>query len=202
MKRGSGGLVLTRALIRRSGTLSFAVESLWRLADGLPPPARMALLRRALGRCGRTVWIEYGCRLRRPEHVHLGDDVVIGAGCRLMAYPQAPITIDDHVMLAPEVLMTAVGHRFDPERDAPPIFHTTGAYGPIRVRAHVWIGARATLLPGVEVGEGAIVAAGAVVHRDVPPWTVVGGVPARVLKPRDETAADLARIAARPPRYP
>lgn len=194
--------ILTPQLVRRSGALSFAIDTLWRSADLAPPPARMALLRRALGRCGRTVWIEYGCRLRRPDAIRIGDDTILGQGCRLMAYPDGPIEIGDHVMLAPEVLITTVGHRFDPETHTPPIFHTTGDYGPVRIGDWAWLGARATILPGVEVGEGAIVAAGAVVTRDVSPWTVVGGVPARHLKDRDETRADLERIAARPPAGP
>lgn len=53
---------------------------------------------------------------------------------------------------------------------------------PIVIGDKVWIGANATVLPGVTIGKGAIVAAGAVVHRDVPPFTVVGGVPARILR--------------------
>ena len=53
---------------------------------------------------------------------------------------------------------------------------------PIRLGDDVWIGANATVLPGVAIGDGAVVAAGAVVTRDVPPMTVVGGVPARVIK--------------------
>lgn len=194
-------MFLNERLIRRSGTLSYAVEALWRGADLLPPKPRMAVARRALGACGRQTWIEYGCRLRRPEHVHLGEDVIVGQGCRLMAYPQGQIYIGPHVMLAPEVLITCVGHRFDPDRHGPPLFHTTGDYGDVRVEPHCWIGARATLLPGVTVGEGAVVAAGAVVHRDVPPWSVVGGVPAKVIKAhRGITAEDMARMAARRPQ--
>ncbi|MFN3202481.1 MAG: acyltransferase [Bradymonadia bacterium] len=192
-------MFLTDRLISRSGTLSYAIEGLWRGADLLPPKPRMVLARRALGRCGRTTWIEYGCRLRRPECVFIGDDVILGQGCRLMAYPQGQIHIDDHVMFGPEVLITCVGHTFDPERHGPPLFHHTGDYGAVHIERYAWIGAHSVILPGVTVGEGAIVAAGAVVHRDVAPYTIVGGVPARHLKDRDLTAEDFARMGARPP---
>jgi maltose O-acetyltransferase len=60
------------------------------------------------------------------------------------------------------------------------------------IQDHVWIGARATIMPGVTVGRGAVVAAGAVVTRDVEPLTVVGGVPARTIGVRDEAAIDYA----------
>lgn len=194
------GVILTRDLIFRSGMLSFGIEAMWRAADLMPPPARMALLRRALGTCGKTTWIEYGCRLRRPECIHVGDDVIIGQGTRLMGYSQAGIYIGNHVMFAQEIFATTVGHFFDGEIHQPPAFETTGTYGEIHVGDWAWIGARATLLPGVRVGEGAVVAAGAVVARDVPPWTIVGGVPAKVIKPRPETLDDMHRIAARSPR--
>ena len=192
-------MILTRALIQRTGTLSYAVETLWRTADLLPPRPRMALLRRALGQCGRMVWIEYGCRLRRPERIRVADDVIIGQGCRLMGYTQAEISIGSHVMLAQEVLISTVGHRFDPEHHQPPLFETTGDYGPVSIGEWCWLGARSVIVPGVQVGEGVIVAAGAVVTRDVEPWTVVAGVPARVIKKRSETRADLERMGARPP---
>lgn len=192
-------MFLTDRLIHRSGTLSYAVETLWRGAELLPPRPRMALIRRALGGCGRSTWVEYGCRLRRPEHVFLGEDVILGQGCRLMAYPQGQIHVEAHVMFGPEVLVTCVGHTFDPARHGPPLFHTTGAYGDVRIGSYCWIGARAVILPGVTVGEGSLVAAGAVVSKDVPPWTAVGGVPAKIIKPRGLSKADFQRMGARPP---
>lgn len=69
--------------------------------------------------------------------------------------------------------------------------------GPVRIGNDVWIGARATILSGVTVGDGAVIAAGAVVTKHVPPYAIVGGVPARVIKHRfpPETIAQLMRIS-------
>ncbi len=61
-------------------------------------------------------------------------------------------------------------------------------YAPIKIGAHVWIGSNATILSGVSIGEWSVVAAGAVVTKDVPPMTVVGGVPARIIKRITEKA--------------
>ena len=58
-------------------------------------------------------------------------------------------------------------------------------YAPIKIGDHVWIGSNATVLPGVTIGDWSVVAAGAVVRQDVPPMTVVGGVPAKILKKID-----------------
>jgi acetyltransferase-like isoleucine patch superfamily enzyme len=65
--------------------------------------------------------------------------------------------------------------------------------GPIRIEDGVWIGSRVTVLPGVTIGAGAVIAAGAVVNRDVPPDTLVGGVPARVLRHLDEPSPKSVR---------
>ncbi|MDE7203257.1 MAG: hypothetical protein K2O91_15450, partial [Lachnospiraceae bacterium] len=64
-------------------------------------------------------------------------------------------------------------------------------YAPIKIGAHVWIGSNATVLPGVTIGDYAVVAAGAVVTRDVPAMTVVGGVPAKVLKKVKESSGTI-----------
>ena len=84
--------------------------------------------------------------------------------------------IGDDVFLGHNVVIATLDHAFDPDRrgDLVP--------APVTVGNKVWIGANATLLPGVSVGEGAIVAAGAVVTKDVPPGAIVGGVPARFIR--------------------
>jgi acetyltransferase-like isoleucine patch superfamily enzyme len=90
---------------------------------------------------------------------------------------RGPCTIGSHTLLGPGVLVTTLAHRYDSL--ALPVEARS-----VRIGSRVWIGARAVILPGVTVGDGAIVAAGAVVAADVPMWTVVAGVPARVIKQR------------------
>ncbi len=113
---------------------------------------------------------------RASRRVRIGSDCFINLGCHLDA--TAPIEIGDRVALGQHVLMTTSSHdmgRSD-QRSG------TLEHRAIRVGDGAWIAARAVVLPGVEIGEGAVVCAGAVVTRSVAPHTMVGGVPARVIK--------------------
>ena len=86
------------------------------------------------------------------------------------------ITLEDNVLIAPRVNILTVNHPESPAERRGVIL------APVTVKKNAWIGAGATILPGVTVGENAIVAAGAVVSKDVPANTIVGGIPAKVLK--------------------
>ena len=110
----------------------------------------------------------------RPEH-HRGRAVFIGHDCAFTGH--AAITIADEVMIAHKVNLVTAGHPV-----APDIRRRYVTAAPIKVETNVWIGAAATVMPGVTVGADSVVAAGAVVTRDVPPATLVAGVPARVVR--------------------
>lgn len=105
---------------------------------------------------GADCWLNAGCFLNAGADVHIGDRVSIGQ--------QVMILTDTHALEGGERRAGALRAE------------------PVRVGDGAWLGARSTLLPGVTVGEGAVVAAGAVVAHDVPPHTLVGGVPARALR--------------------
>jgi len=109
-----------------------------------------------------------------PEALSFGDDVDVGEFCVLRA--SGGLTIGCRVLVAAHAVITTRGH---PEA-LPRWGHVVDA--PVAIEDDVWIGAGAIVLPGVTVGEGAIVAAGAVVTRDVPPRTIVGGVPAERIR--------------------
>lgn len=108
-------------------------------------------------------------------NITIGKTVFIGHQCSFTGH--APIDIGDEVLIAHNVNLVTAGHPVEPgqRRD-----YITAA--PITIGNNVWIGAAATILPGVHVGAGAVVAAGAVVSRDVAPATLVAGVPARVIR--------------------
>ena len=130
------------------------------------------------------------------EHISIGDDVFMGSNALLMATHLSHITIGSKVMFGPKVSLIAGNHSthilgkymFDykesdklPEDDLP-----------IVISDDVWIGAGAIILSGVNVGRGAIVAAGSVVNKNVPPYAIVGGIPAKVIKYRwDEKTIEL-----------
>ncbi|MHA6248086.1 DapH/DapD/GlmU-related protein [Pontibacter sp. CAU 1760] len=114
------------------------------------------------------LYINYG------KNTTIGKNVFINFDCVFLDL--GGITIEDNVLIAPKVSLLSEGHPISPHERASLV------PGPIHIRKGAWIGAGATILPGVTVGENAVVAAGAVVSKDVPANTVVGGVPAKTLK--------------------
>lgn len=109
------------------------------------------------------------------KNIHIGKQVFINSGCRFQ--DQGGIYIGDGALIGHNVVMATLNHSEDPRERGN--LHPA----PIHVGRNVWIGASATILPGVTIGDGAIVGAGAVVTRDVPENTIVAGVPARILRP-------------------
>lgn len=111
------------------------------------------------------------------KNTQVGEGTFINMGCRFQ--DQGGIRIGRHCLIGHGATLCTINHAQHPDRRGDMTF------GPIVVEDRVWIGANVTVLPGVRIGEGAIVAAGAVVNRDVAPMTIVGGVPARRLKDVD-----------------
>lgn len=108
------------------------------------------------------------------KNIHIGDDVFINAGCKFQ--DQGGIYIGDGAFIGHAVVLATLNHDLDPEKRAQ--LHPA----PVHIGKRVWIGANATVTPGVTIGDNAVVAAGAVVTKDVPENAVVGGVPAKVIK--------------------
>ena len=108
------------------------------------------------------------------KNITIGKDVFINSGCHFQ--DQGGIEIGDGALIGHNVVLATINHDLNPKENR------KNHYAPIRIGAHVWIGSNATVLPGVTIGDYAVVAAGAVVTRDVPALTVVGGVPAGVLR--------------------
>lgn len=108
------------------------------------------------------------------KNIAIGRNVFINSGCHFQ--DQGGIAIGDGALIGHNVVLATVNHALEPEK------RRRNRYAPIRIGENVWIGSNATILPGVTLGDWAVVAAGAVVTKDVPPMTVVGGVPARVFR--------------------
>lgn len=106
--------------------------------------------------------------------IQIGKNVFINHACSFLDI--GGITIEDDVQIGPRVNLTSENHPLDPTD------RQTLIPRPVVIKCNAWIGAGATILPGVTVGENSIVAAGAVVSRDVPPNTVAAGIPAKVVK--------------------
>jgi maltose O-acetyltransferase len=137
---------------------------------------RVACVRRFVARCGNGLQIGPDVVLSRTSAI--GSRVTINENCSLQG-----CEIGDDALIAPWCYVVTRNHRFD-DLEIPISAQGYGEERPPRIGRDVWIGARVMLLPGISVGDGAIVAAGAVVTRDVPPRAIVAGVPARVLRYR------------------
>lgn len=108
-------------------------------------------------------------------NITIGNNAFINQGCHFM--DMGGITIGDDVMVGPSVNLVTAGHPVAPSERREGI-----VAGPITIGDNVWIGAAATILPGVTIGDDAVIAAGAVVSRGVPASTLAAGVPARVVR--------------------
>lgn len=108
------------------------------------------------------------------RNIHLGERVFINSGCRFQ--DQGGVTIGDDSLIGHNAVLATLDHDVHPDRRAD--MHPA----PIVIGRKVWIGANATILKGVTIGDGAIVAAGAVVTKDVPADSIVVGAPARVVR--------------------
>ena len=108
------------------------------------------------------------------KNITIGKNVFINSGCHFQ--DQGGIVIGDGALIGHNVVLATINHAFVPSENR------RNYYAPIKIGNNVWIGSNATVLPGVTIDEWSVVAAGAVVSKDVPPYTVVGGVPAKVLK--------------------
>ena len=116
------------------------------------------------------------------KNIMVEDNVFINSGCHFQ--DQGGIAIGEGSLIGHNVVLATLNHEMDPEhrKDLHP--------APIKIGRHVWIGANATVCPGVTIGDGAVVAAGAVVVKDVPAKAIVGGVPAKLIRyiSEEETA--------------
>ncbi len=109
------------------------------------------------------------------KHTWIGKNVFINHACSFLDL--GGITIEDNVLIGPRVNLVTENHPIDPTQ------RKSLVLGAILIKKNAWIGAGATILPGVTIGENSIVAAGSVVNKDVPDNCIYGGVPAKFIKP-------------------
>jgi maltose O-acetyltransferase len=124
--------------------------------------------------------ISHNVKIRGASKISIGNNSIVTNNCILDG--DGNLSIGDDVLIGFESLILTSTHQF--EDPSTPIRLQGFVREPVRIGNDVWIGARAIVLPGVAIGDGAVVAAGAVVTGEVPAYTIVGGVPARVLSSR------------------
>jgi maltose O-acetyltransferase len=138
---------------------------------------RIAYLKAYLAEVGAGTSVQMGCRFLNGRKVHLGDRNVINFGC-LFDGRHYQIRTGCDVSIGPEASILTLGH--DPQS---PEFSDKG--GDVIIGDRVWIAYRAIILPGVTIGEGAVVGAGSVVTKDVEPYSIMAGVPAKIIGKRN-----------------
>lgn len=112
--------------------------------------------------------------LGKPKPVNIGKRCFIQQCCTF--FGRGGITIGNDVFIGPKVNLITINHDLDPD-------NRSATYGrPIVIEDKVWIGIGATILPGIKIGYGAVIGAGSVVTKEVPPMTIVAGNPARIIK--------------------
>lgn len=136
----------------------------------------VALEKKLFGKTGNSIYVNPPLYVDYGRHVEIGDNFYANMDCVFLDVNK--ISIGDNVMVGPRVSFYTEGHPTDAEVRVKEL-----EFGlPIVIEDNVWIGGSASILPGVTVGENSIVAAGAVVTKDVPNNTIVGGNPARVIR--------------------
>ncbi len=145
------------------------------------------MMRKTFSSCGKHVRIPVNCAFSGCENITVGDYVYFGVGTQVLT-TKAKLTIGNYVMFGPRINIVTGDHRTDvlgkymctitdadkrPEDDQDVV-----------IEDDVWIGANATILKGVTIGRGSVIAAGSVVNKSCPPYSIVGGVPAKVIKAR------------------
>lgn len=138
--------------------------------------ARIEAVRNLFGSVGKNPVVLPGFRCDNGRNIHAGDDFLANYNVTILDI--APVEIGDHVLIGPNTLISTVNHPMTPAGRRKHL----GIAKPVRIGDDVWIAGNVTIVPGVTIGNNVVVAAGAVVTKDVPDNVLVGGVPARILK--------------------
>ncbi len=152
------------ALTKRLNSLTLAEQT-----------QKQEIIKELFGSVGSNPFVGDNFHCDFGQNIHVGDNFHADYNCTMLDL--AEIRIGNNCLIGPDVGIYTAGHRLEPEG------RTLDVYGqPITIGDDVWIGGHSTILPGVSIGDGAVVAAGAVVTKDVPDNVVVGGIPAKVIK--------------------
>lgn len=155
-------------LIKLANLINYGNEQHWYKLKNL-------LLRNAGLKIGKVVHVSSGFECIMPKNIELSDNISIGHNNVFWAFDK--IKIGQFVQTARDVSIVAGSHESD-------IFKPK-ANQQVTIGSGTWIGTRVTILGGVKIGKGCIIGAGSVVNKDIPDWSIVGGVPAKVIKMRE-----------------
>lgn len=170
---------LYRAWLEDLPQLRLQAQTLCWQFNALSPlemPRREEILRRLLGRVGKTFYMEPPFRCDYGFNISIGENFY--SNYNLIILDCAPVTIGDNVLLAPNVAIYAAGHPLDAG-----LRNSGQEYGqPVTIGDNVWVGGNTVINPGVTIGSDVVIGSGSVVTRDIPSHCVAAGNPCRVLR--------------------
>jgi len=167
----------------------------WSFVGRLSKKCRAFVCEQIFHATGRNVNVEHGAYIGSGRLIEIGDNSGIGVNCHV----PADIRIGRDVMMGPDVLIIGRNHRFD-DISTPMRLQGYQEAPPVVIEDDVWLGARVIILAGVRIGKGAIIGAGAVVAKDVPPCAICVGNPARIIRYRTvQESAPNGPLAAQAP---
>ncbi|MFH1386121.1 MAG: acyltransferase [bacterium] len=167
---------------------------------------RRIFYKKYLASCGRGLSTATGCQIRSGKNIAFGNNINLGLNAQVYASGKnnptikigdnlstnsniminadlgGPIQIGDNVLLGPNVVIRSSNHTF--ENPDLPIKQQGHTAGKITIEDDVWLGANVVVVPNVSIGKGSVIAAGAVVTKNVEPYSVMGGVPAKIISKR------------------
>jgi len=144
---------------------------------------RAVIYRLFFKKIGKSTCIQFGCYFSGMKHISIGDNVYINHHVELLAR-DVGITIGNYVMIGQHTILITDNHNYEDPNKAIALQGSTNEQ--IIIENDVWIGSYVIILPGVTIGKGSVIAAGAVVTKDVRPYSVMGGIPAKLIKIRKQ----------------
>lgn len=142
---------------------------------------RAKLLSLRFKKIGKQVFIQYNCSFSNLANIEIGNYVYINHHANIHAEYEK-IQIGNFVMIGPYTYIGVINHSYS--RWDIPMYFQIDSYKKVVIEDDVWIGAYAFIMPGITIGRGSVIGAGAVVTKDVKPFSIVGGVPAKHIKYR------------------
>lgn len=151
----------------------------WRFGRSVAKKVYVWKFRKTVRHAGRNLQIQFPLVVVGGGGVEIGDDVSIAAFVHI--WGACGVRIGNRVMIASHVAITSQTHD-----DAAPVMKESHKSAPVVIEDDVWIGAHSVIFPGIRVGEGAVIGAGSIVNKDIPAFAVAAGVPARVMRYRNQ----------------
>lgn len=159
---------------------SYILNLFFLTLDLMPHFIRYIFFKLLFKKYGKNVMIDYKTFFRYMGGIQIGNNVSINRGCEFFTSANLGTIIDikDNVTFSPNVKLYSAGHDYK-------YFNLPDTSGNIIIKEYVWIGANSIILQGVTIGESSVVSANSIVTRDIPPYSVVAGIPATIIKKRE-----------------